>query len=118
MKTTMLALEQISVRLGTVKEYGDIAANVEPAMQAINKIYGGFSEIVPETDQSMLKLNDLLENVLIDATQHTEIALGGVYASEDGNEILREASSITEEKLSKTLPNAPNVKDKRETQGI
>jgi len=116
--TTKLALEQISVRLGTVKEYGDVAANVAPALQAINGIYGGISQVVPETDQSMIKLNNILETVMIEASQNASANLGGVYASEEGLHILREASSIAEEKLSKSLPEIPNLKEKRELQGI
>ncbi|MDD1775831.1 MAG: Snf7 family protein [Candidatus Methanomethylicus sp.] len=116
--TTRLALEQISVRLATVKEYGDVAANVAPALEAINSIYGGMTQVVPEADQSVYKLNDLLQGVMVEATQYTGRPMDVAYASEESNSILNEASSIAEEQLSKMLPKIPELERKRELLGI
>jgi len=115
---TRLALEQISVRLNTVKEYGDVAANVAPALEVMNKIYGGLTQVVPEADSSAFKLNDLLESVLVDATQYTGRPIDASYASEEGMSILKEAASAAEAKLSKTLPDLSNIERNWEMQGF
>jgi len=116
--TTRLALEQISVRLGTVKEYGDVAANVAPALQAINSIYGGMSQVVPEADQSVSKLNDLLQGVMVEATQYIGRPMDVAYASEESESILKEASSTAEEENSKMRSNIPDFEKKGESQGL
>jgi division protein CdvB (Snf7/Vps24/ESCRT-III family) len=103
-----LALEQIGIRLSTVKEYGDLAANVAPAVVAMKSIYGGISEMVPEADQSMVKLGDLLDGLMVEACQQ----VGGsnpTYATEESEKILSQASNVAEMRLSKSLPSIPGL---------
>ncbi len=111
--TTRLALEQISVRLTTVREYGDVAANLSPAIKAISEISGGISEIVPEADMSMSKLGDILQGVMVDAVQGDPFA-APQYTTEDGSDILKQASMIAEERIARTLPDVPKLDRQRE----
>jgi len=94
------------IRLGTVKEYGDLAANVAPAVVAMKSIYGGISEMVPEADRSIVKLGDLLDGLMVEACQQ---ASGGnpAYATEEGAKILSQASYMAEMRLSRSLPGIP-----------
>lgn len=105
--TARLALEQIGIRLSTVKEYGDLAANVAPAVVAIKNVYGGISEMVPEADQSMVKLSDLLDGMMVEACQSVSIG-NPVYASDESAKILSQASNLAEIRLSRSLPNIPS----------
>ena len=106
--TARLALEQIVIRLSTVKEYGDLAANVAPAVVAMKSIYGGISEMVPEADKSMLKLGDLLDGLMVEACQQVSSS-NPAYATEEGEKRLSQASDIAEMRLSRTLPSIPGV---------
>ncbi len=103
-----LALEQIGIRLSTVKEYGDLAANVAPAVAAIKNVYGGISEMVPEADQSMVKLGDLLDGMMVEACQNVG-AGGTVYSTEESEKILNQASNVAEMRLSRSLPSIPGA---------
>lgn len=116
--TTRLALEQIAVRLSTVKEYGDVAANVAPAMMAMKSIYPGISEMVPEADQSFLKLGDLLDGLMVEAVQYSSGALNPGYATEEGEKIMQQAATLAEVNLSKTLPDIPNLEKRKEGLGV
>jgi division protein CdvB (Snf7/Vps24/ESCRT-III family) len=104
--TARLALEQIVIRLSTVKEYGDLAANVAPAVVAMKSIYGGISDMVPEADKSIIKLGDLLDGLMVEACQQVS---GGnpTYATEEGEKILSQASDMAEMRLSRSLPGIP-----------
>jgi division protein CdvB (Snf7/Vps24/ESCRT-III family) len=116
--TTRLALEQIAIRLSTVKEYGDVAANVAPAMMAMKSIYTGISEMVPEADQSFLKLGELLDGLMVEAVQYSGGAVNPGYATEEGEKIMKQAATLAEVNLSKTLPDIPNLEKKKEVLGI
>jgi division protein CdvB (Snf7/Vps24/ESCRT-III family) len=116
--TTRLALEQIAVRLSTVKEYGDVAANVAPAMMAMKSIYPGISEMVPEADQSFLKLGDLLDGLMVEAVQYSGGAVNPGYATEEGEKIMQQAATMAEVNLSKTLPDIPNLEKRKEGLGV
>jgi division protein CdvB (Snf7/Vps24/ESCRT-III family) len=104
-----LALEQIAVRLSTVKEYGDVAANVAPALMAMKGIYGGITEMMPEADQSMSKLGDLLDGLMVDASQYSSGTSNPSFATEEGEKILDQAASMAEMRLSKSLPEIPKM---------
>ncbi len=106
--TSRLALEQIAMRLSTVKEYGDLAANVAPVMVAMKSIYGGISDMVPEADKSVLKLGDLLDGLMVEACQQTS-GSSPTFATEEGEKILNQASNIAEMRLSRTLPGVPGA---------
>jgi division protein CdvB (Snf7/Vps24/ESCRT-III family) len=106
--TARLALEQIVIRLSTVKEYGDLAANVAPAVVAMKSIYGGISDMVPEADKSIAKLGDLLDGLMVEACQQAS-GSNPTYATEEGEKILSQASDIAEIRLSKSLPGIPGV---------
>jgi len=116
--TTRLALEQIAIRLSTVKEYGDVAANVAPAMMAMKSIYSGISEMVPEADQSFLKLGELLDGLMVEAVQYSGGAVNPGYATEEGEKIMKQAATLAEVNLSRTLPDIPSFEKKKEGLGI
>lgn len=106
--TSRLALEQIVIRLSTVKEYGDLAANVAPAVVAMKSIYGGISDMVPEADKSISKLGDLLEGLMVEACQQAS-GSNTAFATEEGEKILSQASDIAEMRLSRSLPGIPGA---------
>jgi division protein CdvB (Snf7/Vps24/ESCRT-III family) len=106
--TARLALEQIGIRLSTVKEYGDLAANVAPAIVAIKNVYGGISDMVPEADQSMVKLGNLLDGMMVEACQNVTGA-NPIYATEESEKILNQASNVAEMRLTRSLPSIPGA---------
>ncbi|MEM3432586.1 MAG: Snf7 family protein [Candidatus Methanomethyliaceae archaeon] len=116
--TSRLALEQIVIRLGTVKEYGDVAASVAPALFAVKKIYGGITQLIPEADQSFQKLGDVLDGLMVEASQYSDQILSPAYIAEEGQEILQNATKIAEKDLSKTLPKIPSMEEIKEKEGL
>lgn len=107
--TARLALEQIAVRLSTIKEYGDIATSVAPAIFAVKNIYGGISQLMPEAENSLQKLGDVLDGLMVEASQHSDNIISPSYVSEEGSGILKTASKMAELHLSKSLPKIPGV---------
>lgn len=116
--TSRLALEQIVIRLGTVKEYGDVAASVAPALFAVKKIYGGITQLIPEADQSFQKLGDVLDGLMVEASQYSDQMLSPSYIAEEGQGILQNAAKIAEKDLSKTLPKIPGMEEIKEKEGL
>ncbi len=86
-----LALEQISLRLSTVKDIGDIVVTLAPAMSILKSVRGNLSEIIPQADEEFATLSDLLSSVLVDAGQMGGITLDFSTANEEAERILKEA---------------------------
>src|SRR3954451_9735832 len=59
-----LALEQIQLRLNTITELGDVVITLSPAMSVIKGVQGGLSSMMPEADQSLGQISDLLGNIM------------------------------------------------------
>ncbi|MCX8181875.1 MAG: Snf7 family protein [Candidatus Methanomethyliaceae archaeon] len=116
--TSRLTLEQIVMRLGTVKEYGDVAASVAPALFAVKRIYGGVTQLIPEADQSFQKLGDVLDGLMVEASQYSNQMLSPAYIAEEGQNILQSAAKIAENDLAKTLPKIPGIEDIKEKEGL
>src|SRR6187431_3495228 len=64
-----LALEQIQLRLNTITELGDVVVTLTPAMSVIKNIQGGLTSMVPEADQSLSQISDLMGGIMNESGQ-------------------------------------------------
>ena len=64
-----LALEQITLRLETVQNLGDLIINLNPAINVIKSIKPGLSRVVPEAESEISEISNLLGELLTDAGQ-------------------------------------------------
>jgi division protein CdvB (Snf7/Vps24/ESCRT-III family) len=104
-----LAMEQIQLRLNTITELGDVVVTLSPAMSVIKGIQGGLTSMMPEADQSLGQISDLLSTIMNDSSQipNTEIP-GNAMISEDSMKILDEASMIVEQSMKDKFPDLPS----------
>src|SRR6266540_5615648 len=72
-----LALEQIQLRLNTITELGDVVVTLSPAMSVIKGVQGGLSSMMPEADQSLGQISDLLGNIMSDSGQIPDAEISG-----------------------------------------
>jgi division protein CdvB (Snf7/Vps24/ESCRT-III family) len=114
-----LALEQIQLRLNTITELGDVVVTLSPAMSVIKGIQGRLSSMMPEADQSLGQISDLLGNIMTDSGHipTAEIAAGSTGLNEDAMKIIEEASAIVEENMKEKFPDLPtNTMKTRKTE--
>ncbi|MFQ5710956.1 MAG: Snf7 family protein [Candidatus Geothermarchaeales archaeon] len=104
-----LAMEQISLRLGTVKEIGDIVVTLAPAMSVIKSVRGNLAEILPQADDEFNSISDMLSSILVDAGQMGGITLNFSTANDEAEKILKEAETHVEREMREKLPSVPSV---------
>jgi division protein CdvB (Snf7/Vps24/ESCRT-III family) len=105
-----IAFEQIQLRLNTMTELGDVVVTLSPAMSVIKGIQGGLSSMMPQADQSLGQISELLGNILSGSNQlpTTEIVSGrGLTFDDEAIKIIEEASAIVEENTRDKLPDLP-----------
>ncbi|MER3601557.1 MAG: hypothetical protein C4339_02445 [Nitrososphaerota archaeon] len=102
-----LALEQISLRLSTVQELGEIVVTLAPAMGVIRGIKAGLSSILPEADREIGEISSMLSSILVEAGQLTGTTLNFGAANEDAERILAEASAVAEQRMKEKFPELP-----------
>ena len=105
-----LALEQIQLRLNTITELGDVVVTLTPAMSVIKNIQGGLSSMVPEADQSLSQISDLMGGILSDSAQIPKHEVNnGRVLSEESTSIIEEATTLVEQSMKEKFPDLSSI---------
>lgn len=102
-----LALEQISLRLGTITDLGEIASTLAPAVSVIKNMKDSLSLALPQADREISEISGLLSTVLVDASTTSGISLNFDAANEDAQKVLEEASAVAEQRMKEDFPEIP-----------
>jgi division protein CdvB (Snf7/Vps24/ESCRT-III family) len=102
-----LAMEQISLRLGTITEMGEIANTLAPAVSVIKNMKEDLRTALPEADREIGEISSLLSSVLIDAGTTGGISLNFDAANEDAQKVLDEAAAVAEQRMKDSFPEIP-----------
>lgn len=102
-----LAMEQISLRLGTITDLGEIASTLAPAVSVIRGMKDSLRMALPEADKEISEISTLLSNVLIDASTTGGISLNFDAANEDAQKVLEEAAVVAEQRMNESFPEIP-----------
>ena len=102
-----LAMEQISLRLGTITDLGEIANTLAPAVSVIKNMKEGLRLAMPEADKEISEISGLLSSVLVDASTTGGFSLNFDAANEDAQKVLEEASAVAEQRMKESFPEIP-----------
>jgi division protein CdvB (Snf7/Vps24/ESCRT-III family) len=102
-----MALEQISLRLSTVQELGEIVVTLAPAMGVIRGVKNGLVQVLPEAEKELGDISSLLSSILVDAGQMAGTTLNFEASSEEAERILGEAAAIAEQRMKEKFPELP-----------
>jgi division protein CdvB (Snf7/Vps24/ESCRT-III family) len=116
---SQLALEQISLRLSTVTDMGEIATTLGPAVSVIKSMQGGLRSALPQADREMGEISGLLSSILVDAGQTGGLSLNFDAANEDAQKVLDEAAAVAEQRMKESFPEIPaDVAGQREQEDL
>jgi division protein CdvB (Snf7/Vps24/ESCRT-III family) len=102
-----LALEQISLRMRTSTELGDVAASLLPVVDTMNELQAGITSINPQTDKELGELGDLLSGMVADAGMVGMGSISFEAVNEDSSKILGEAQVVAESRIGDGFPQLP-----------
>lgn len=97
-----MALEQVSMRISTIHDLGEIMEILEPAMSPVKGLKSDFERLVPSTDMELNYMQMLTNSILSDSMQNNEIDvidmnIVGSSENKDMDHIMNEASAVLEE---------------------
>ncbi|HXW36472.1 MAG TPA: Snf7 family protein [Nitrososphaerales archaeon] len=114
-----LAMEQISLRLGTITDLGEIASTLAPAVTVIRSMKDSLSFALPEADREIGEISGLLSSILVDAGTTGGISMNFEAANEEAVRVLEEASEVAEERMREDFPAIPaGVQTERESEDL
>ena len=113
-----LALEQIQIRLNTITELGDVVVTLSPAMAVVKNVRAGLSTMMPEVDNEMGEISQMLGGILMDAGQVGGYTINFNSANEEATKIMEEAASVAENKMKDKFPDLPATIDEEPAKGV
>ncbi|MBC7120278.1 MAG: hypothetical protein H5T33_01665 [Candidatus Methanosuratus sp.] len=102
-----LALETISLRLTTVKDYGDFVNTVTPAISILKGVQSNVFQIVPEAEKGFNFLSESLSSIVTEVGAPSDLNVSVETANEDASRILSEAATVAEQKIREKFPELP-----------
>jgi division protein CdvB (Snf7/Vps24/ESCRT-III family) len=104
---TRLALEQISLRINTVSEFGDVVNILSPTVNVLQNIGKGLSKTLPEAGKELGQIGDLLNGIIADSNQGTGLDIDFDVPNDEAKDILKEAAEVAEQNIEQKLPQIP-----------
>jgi division protein CdvB (Snf7/Vps24/ESCRT-III family) len=102
-----LALEQITLRLRTVSELGDVVSTLGPAVGVLRSVRTGLVSVFPEAESELGEIGNMLSGIMIEAGQGSGMTLNFDSVNEDASKILAEAATVAEQKIKDKFPDLP-----------
>lgn len=102
-----IAIEQVTVRLSTVKAVGEAAAIIAPAIKVVDKARSTISDILPQAEREFTNVIDQLNGVLIETMQMGGATVNFSASNMEAEKILNKAVLQVEEEMRAKLPPVP-----------
>ena len=103
-----LAIERVVLRLETIKELGDIVADLKPALKLLQGVSQELFQVLPDVSSELNNVNRQSGYAPRHQTHgRRELLIPVGKKTEAGEEILKEVSCFMEQKLAETLPEPP-----------
>ncbi len=99
-----LALERVVLRLSTVSQLGNVVTTLAPAIKVLQGVRTGISGILPNAEQELGAVAQLLDEIMIEAGTTTGVGFDVETVSEDAAKILNEAAIVAEQRMKGVLP--------------
>jgi len=104
-----LALEQVALRLETVKEFGDIAYTMSSVSGVVSLLKDNLRNVIPEVSLKLGEIHDSLEDMVVEVGEATEQSVDTEATSGEAQRILTEANVVAEQKMKERFPELPTA---------
>ncbi|QQG49273.1 MAG: hypothetical protein HY247_02900 [archaeon] len=102
-----LALEQVSMRLQTITDLGDIAATLAPTVAVVRGVKAGLGTVLPNAQGELDEISSLLSSTLVEAGSVGGTSLNFGAANDEAEKVLEEASAVAYQRMEQELPRVP-----------
>jgi division protein CdvB (Snf7/Vps24/ESCRT-III family) len=104
-----MALEQVSMRLSTIHNMGDVMVALGPAITSIKSLKPSLGKFVPDADSEINNMQTMLNGVMMESLQSSGLGIEvNVGSGNDIDQIMMEASAVAEQKMNDKFPSIPS----------
>ncbi|MCW4030471.1 MAG: Snf7 family protein [Candidatus Bathyarchaeota archaeon] len=102
-----LALDQVSLRIKTVSELGDVVSALGPCVGVLRSVSSGLGGVIPEAEGELGDIGNMLSGLMFEAGASGGMSLNFNTVNEDASKILSEAATVAEQRVSANFPDLP-----------
>src|SRR5918911_2048964 len=103
-----MAFEQVSMRLSTIHDMGDVMITLGPAITSIKSLKPGLGKFVPGADSEINTMQTLLNGIMMESLQSSSSGIEmNIGSGSDIDQIMMEASAVAEQKMNDKFPSIP-----------
>jgi division protein CdvB (Snf7/Vps24/ESCRT-III family) len=102
-----LALDQVSLRIKTVSELGDVVSMLGPCVGVLRSVSVGMCGVLPEAENELGEIGNMLSGLMFEAGSSGGMSLNFNTVNEDASKILTEAATVAEQRVSANFPDLP-----------
>jgi len=102
-----LALEQVSIRLETVEQFGDIAAMMGPVASVVRDLKQQISGVMPEVSFELGEIGESLNSIVLEVGEASGHMYNVETSDQEAQKILGEANVVAEQKMKEKFPELP-----------
>lgn len=104
-----LALEQVTLRLEAVNEFGQLAYTMLPVAGVVKALKAQLEGVMPEVSLELSAVNETLEELSDEVGETTETTFDLSSSSGESQKILQEANVVAEQKMKERFPELPPI---------
>lgn len=106
---SQLAIEQVALKLETVREFGDVIVAIRPVSNVVAALKKQLVGVMPEVSREMGFVTDTLNQLVVEIGEGSKTSSALETANDEAQTILKEASVIADNKMKEQLPDLPLV---------
>jgi len=104
-----VALEKLVAKLSSASDFGDLVIVLSPTMAVVKNLRSSLTPNVPEMEEELGIISELLSGILVDAGQVGGYTINFETANEEAVRLIEEASTTVEQKMKEELPGIPDL---------
>ena len=102
-----LALDQVTLRMKTITEFGDLVTTLGPCIGVLRSVNVGMCGVLPEAENELGEIGNMLSGLMFDAGTSCGSSLNFNNVNEDAAKILDEAAVVAEQRVNQNFPDLP-----------
>jgi hypothetical protein len=104
-----VSLEKLIVKISSASDFGNLVMVLSPAMAIIKNLRSSITSYVPEMEEELGIISELLSGILVDAGQVGGFTINFEKANEQAVQYLGEVSEVVDQKMEQEFSKVPEL---------
>ncbi len=104
-----ISLEKLMSKISTVSDFGNLVIVLSPAMAVIKNLRSSITPYVPEMEEELGIISELLSGILVDAGQVGGFTINFEQANEQAAHFIEEVSQVVDQKMNEEFSKVPEL---------